>query len=47
MIISNEVEYKNLDNTLKADVIELNLNTKDIKIFMHEEDKKVTISNKN
>ena len=47
MIISNEVEYKNLDNTLKADVIELNINTKDLKIFMHEENKKVKISNKN
>ena len=46
MIISREVTYNNLENILKADVIELNIKTKDTKIFMYEEEKKVNIQNK-
>ena len=46
MIISKNVVFNNLENTLKADVIELEINTKDIKIFMYEENKKVNIKNK-
>ena len=46
MIISREVTYSNLENILKADVIELNIKTKDTKIFMYEEEKKVNIQNK-
>ena len=40
MIISKKVIYSNLDNILNADVIEINIKTKDTKIFMHEEKKK-------
>ena len=47
MIISKKVIYSNLDNILNADVIEINIKTKDTKIFMHEEKKKVNIKNKN
>ena len=47
MIISRNVTYNNLKNTLKADVIELNIETKDTKIFMYEKEKKVNIKSKN
>ena len=46
MIISREVVYTNIKNLLKADVIEMNLKTKDIKIFMYEKEKKINIKNK-
>ena len=46
MIISKDVVYNNGKNILKADVIELNIKTKDTKIFMHEKEKKVNIKNK-
>ena len=39
MIISKNVIYSNLENTLNADVIEINIKTKDTKIFMHEQKK--------
>ena len=45
MIISKKVTYNNSNNTLKADVIEMNLKTKDTKIFMYEKEKKVKITN--
>jgi hypothetical protein len=35
--------YTNLENILKADVIEINIDTKDTVIYMHEENKKVKI----
>ena len=47
MIISKNVTYTNLNNTLEADVIELNIKTKDTKIFMQEKEKKVIIKSKN
>ena len=47
MIISKNVVYTNLENILKADVIEINIKTKDTKIFMYEKNKKVNIKNKN
>ena len=47
MIISKKVVYTNLENILKADVIEMNLKTKDTKIFMYENSKKVNIKSKN
>ena len=47
MIISKNIIFTNLDNVLNADVIEIDLNTKDTKIFMYEKDKKVNIKNKN
>ena len=47
MIISRNVIYTNSDNILEADVIELNIKTKDTKIFMYEENKKVNVKSKN
>ena len=47
MLISKDVVYNDLENTLKADAMEINLNTKDTKIFMYEEKKKVNIKSKN
>tara|TARA_Y100000591_G_C21828551_1_gene698168 strand:+ start:1117 stop:1482 length:366 start_codon:yes stop_codon:yes gene_type:complete len=47
MIISKNVSYFNLSNVLKADNIEIDLKTKDTKIFMYEEDKKVNVKNIN
>tara|TARA_B100000575_G_scaffold244966_1_gene209315 strand:+ start:457 stop:1047 length:591 start_codon:yes stop_codon:yes gene_type:complete len=46
MLISKKVIYSNLDNTLRADVIEVDIKTKNTKIFMYEKDKKVKIKNK-
>ena len=37
----------NLANNLEADVIEMNIKTKDVKIFMYDKNKKVKIQNKN
>ena len=45
LIISRNVVYKNLENTLKADVIELDSITKDTKIFMYDVNKKVNVKN--
>ena len=47
MIITKDVTYSNLENILKADVIEMNLKTKDTKIFMYENEKKINIKSKN
>ena len=47
MIISKDITYTNLENILKADVIEINLKTKDTKIFMYENEKKINIKSKN
>jgi len=47
MTISKNVSLKNNKNSLNADVIELNMRTKDAKIFMYEEDKKVNIKSLN
>ena len=47
MIISRDVILKNSTNLLKADVIEVNIETKDIKIFMYEENKKINIKSIN
>ena len=46
MIISRNVIYNNLENVLVADVVEMNLKTKDTKIYMYENEKKVNIRNK-
>ena len=46
MIISRNVKYTNLENILKADVIEINLKTKDTKIFMYENENKVNVRSK-
>ena len=47
MIISKNIVYTNLKNILKADVIEIDLKTKDTKIYMYENKKKVKIKSKN
>lgn len=45
LIISRNVIYRNLENTMKADVMELNTITKDTKIFMYDAKNKVNIKN--
>ena len=45
MIVSKNVIYTNGKNIMKADVIEMNLSSKNIKIFMHLNEKKVNINN--
>tara|TARA_Y100001970_G_C14155913_1_gene815544 strand:+ start:184 stop:759 length:576 start_codon:yes stop_codon:yes gene_type:complete len=47
LIISKKVIYTNLENVMHADVIEMNIKTKDTKIFMYEDKKKVNIKSKN
>jgi len=47
MIVSKNIVYTNPKNILKADVIEIDLKTKDTKIYMHENKKKVKIQSKN
>ena len=47
MIISREVILKNSKSSLRADVIEVNIKTRDIKIFMYEENKKINIQSFN
>ena len=50
MTISKNVILKNNESSLKADVIEVDIKTKDIKISMYEENKKInikTLSKKN
>ena len=47
MIVSKNVIYTNANKTLRSDVIEIDIKTKDTKIFMHEKDAKVNITNRN
>ena len=47
LIISKNVVYTNQENILKADVIKLNIITKDTKIFMHNSKDQVTIEGLN
>ena len=47
MIISRDVILKNNKSSLQADVIEVDIETKDIKIFMYEDNKKVNIKSLN
>ena len=47
MIVSRDVIMKNTERALRADVIEVNLDTRDIRIFMYEENKKVNIKSLN
>ena len=46
MIISKNVIYNNPENVLKADVMEMNVKTKDTKIFMYEEKNDVNVKSK-
>ena len=43
LLITKKVVYTNLENILKADAVEMNLKTKDTKIFMYENQKKINI----
>lgn len=43
ILISKKVVYKSLDNFLTADVVEVNIQTKDMKVYMYENKKKVNI----
>ena len=45
LIVSRNVIYKNLENTMKADVIELDTTTKDTKIFMYNSGEQVNVTN--
>ncbi len=47
MMISKNVTLENDKNSLQADVIEVNIEKRDIKIFMYEETKKVNIKKLN
>ena len=47
LLISKKVVYTNLENILKADAVEMNIKTKDTKIFMYENQKKVNIKSIN
>ena len=47
MIMSRKVVYTNFENILKADVVQMDLETKNTKIFMYEKNKKVNIQSKN
>ena len=47
LLMTKKVVYTNLENILKADSVEMNLKTKDTKIFMHENQKKVNIKSIN
>ena len=47
LLMTKKVVYTNLENILKADAIEMNLKTKDTKIFMYENQKKVNIKSIN
>tara|TARA_B100000575_G_C23136658_1_gene660504 strand:- start:2735 stop:3304 length:570 start_codon:yes stop_codon:yes gene_type:complete len=46
MVISKEVIYKNLKNVLEADVVEINIETKDTKIYRYNTSDKVNIKSK-
>ena len=46
MIISENVIYYNTENIMKADIIEMDISTKDTKIYMYENTKKVNVKSK-
>ena len=47
MLLSRNIVYTGPENILKADAMEMNIKTKDSKIFMYEKNKKVKIKSKN
>ena len=47
MVISKNIVYTNLENIVSADVLEMNIQTKDTKIYMYENKKKVNIKTLN
>ena len=46
MIMSRDIVYTNTNNILKADTIEINIETKDTKIYMFDDKKKINIKSK-
>jgi lipopolysaccharide export system protein LptA len=46
MTISKNVIYENQENIMKSDVIEMDIKSKDTKVFMQEKDKNVNIKSK-
>ena len=46
MIMSRDIVYTNTGNILKADTIEINIETKDTKIYMLDDKKKVNIKSR-
>ncbi len=46
MVISRNIIYTSLENILKADVLEMNIQTKDTIIYMYEEEKKIKVKSK-
>ncbi|MDC0234602.1 LPS export ABC transporter periplasmic protein LptC [Candidatus Pelagibacter sp.] len=46
MIMSRDIVYTNTSNILKADTIEINIDTKDTKIYMFDNKNKVNIKSK-
>ena len=47
LLMTKKVVYTNSENILKADALEMNLKTKDTKIFMYENQKKVNVKSIN
>jgi len=47
MVISRNIVYTNPENIMIADVLEMNIKTKDTKIFMYEDKNKVKIKSRN
>ena len=46
MVMSRDIVYTNANNILKADTIEINIETKDTKIYMFDDKKKVNIKSR-
>ena len=46
MIMTRDIVYTNTSNILKADTIEINIETKDTKIYMFDDEKKVNIKSR-
>ena len=47
MVISKNVNYSDPQNTIKTDIIEINLETKDINFFMYDKNNKIKIISQN
>ena len=47
MLITKKVIYTDIENTLNTDVIEINLENKDIRFYMYDKNKKVNLVNQN
>jgi len=46
MIISKNVIYVDKENTLKTDVVEIDIKNKNTKFFMYDKNKKVNLESK-